>query len=326
MSLKLKIFLAALLLIAGFFIVRAGLYFNNSIKSATSANLGRQVLSAQEENPFAVDSDNDGIPDVEEAYYRTDPFNPDTDGDGFLDGEEVVSGFDPTKKDESPETNKSEKINVTENLTDRLVAGIFAGDLNPKNGEDKKYENGINNVTLAALDDAAKILYPQTNNENEIRISDDSKESQEAYLKSTAHILEGPFLESFMQQPQALNRAINLMAAGDNKNASQIFNDFSMKFTTAYTELLAIPVPSSWVNFHKHLLRIFQRMSINYSALSKANEDPVLALAALDDFSNNMLDINSSLMMELKNLIQKNNLEIPKSPLFEVLDILNFKP
>jgi hypothetical protein len=326
MSLKLKIFLAVLLLIAGFLVVRAGLYLNNSIKSAASANLGSQVLSAQEENPLAVDSDNDGIPDIEEAYYRTDPFNPDTDGDGFLDGEEVVSGFNPTKKDESRETDKSEKINVTENLTDRLVAGIFAGDLNPKNSKDKKYENGINNVILAALDDAAKTLYPQTNNENEIRTSDDSKESQEAYLKSTAHILEGPFLDSFMQQAQALNRAVNLMAAGDNKSASQIFNDLSMKFTTAYTELLVIPVPPSWVNFHKHLLRIFQKISINYSALSKASEDPVLALVALDDFSNNMLDINLSLMMELKNLIQKNNLEIPKSPLFEVLDILNFKP
>ncbi len=41
------------------------------------------------------DSDNDGLPDVEELRYGTDPNNKDTDGDGFLDGEEVQNGYNP---------------------------------------------------------------------------------------------------------------------------------------------------------------------------------------------------------------------------------------
>jgi hypothetical protein len=324
MSLKLKIVLGSLLLIAGFLIIRVGSSFYKSAKTAVSANIGGQILSAQEENPFAVDSDNDGIPDVEEAYYRTDPFNPDSDGDGFLDGEEIVSGFSPTKKDESQKTNESERINVTENLTDRLIAGIFAGDLNPRNKNDKKYQDGINQITLAVIDETLGTLSP-TLKEEEIKITDDSKQSQEAYLQSVAHLLEGPFLDSFIQQPQMLNRAVSLIARGDNENASRIFNDLSLRFTAAYTGLLATPVPPSWTDFHKHLLKIFQKISINYLVLSRAEDDPVLATFALNDFSNNMLDLSTSLMQELKSLIQKGELEIPKTPLFEVLDILNFK-
>jgi hypothetical protein len=42
-----------------------------------------------------VDSDGDGLTDVQEIMIGTDPFNPDTDGDGFSDGVEVASGSDP---------------------------------------------------------------------------------------------------------------------------------------------------------------------------------------------------------------------------------------
>ncbi len=47
-------------------------------------------------NFFAfLDSDGDGLADIEEAALGTDPANPDTDGDGFPDGFEVANGLDP---------------------------------------------------------------------------------------------------------------------------------------------------------------------------------------------------------------------------------------
>jgi len=42
-----------------------------------------------------VDSDADGLADVEEAEFGTSPVNPDTDGDGVSDRVEVFGGFDP---------------------------------------------------------------------------------------------------------------------------------------------------------------------------------------------------------------------------------------
>jgi hypothetical protein len=42
-----------------------------------------------------VDSDGDGIPDVDEVTLGLDPKNPDTDGDGLMDGVELRMGLDP---------------------------------------------------------------------------------------------------------------------------------------------------------------------------------------------------------------------------------------
>jgi hypothetical protein len=46
-----------------------------------------------------VDSDNDGLNNSREKYYKTNPNVPDTDGDGLLDGAEVKLGTDPTNSD-----------------------------------------------------------------------------------------------------------------------------------------------------------------------------------------------------------------------------------
>lgn len=44
----------------------------------------------------AVDSDNDGISDVDErTLFKTDPDNPDTDEDGVTDGVEIMRGYNP---------------------------------------------------------------------------------------------------------------------------------------------------------------------------------------------------------------------------------------
>ena len=42
-----------------------------------------------------LDTDNDGLTDINEAGYGTDINNPDTDGDGYKDGEEVLNGYNP---------------------------------------------------------------------------------------------------------------------------------------------------------------------------------------------------------------------------------------
>ncbi len=47
-------------------------------------------------NPNVIDTDNDGLSDYEEVkIYHTNPLNADTDGDGYLDGAEIKSGYNP---------------------------------------------------------------------------------------------------------------------------------------------------------------------------------------------------------------------------------------
>jgi len=45
--------------------------------------------------PAGLDTDSDGLTDLEEALFGSDPRNPDADGDGFLDGNEVFNLYSP---------------------------------------------------------------------------------------------------------------------------------------------------------------------------------------------------------------------------------------
>lgn len=63
--------------------------------------LDRIFSLGQREDPVPpLDSDGDGLSDIEEAEYGTDPFKSDTDGDGLTDWEEIfVYGTDPLNPD-----------------------------------------------------------------------------------------------------------------------------------------------------------------------------------------------------------------------------------
>jgi hypothetical protein len=47
-------------------------------------------------NPLKADTDADGLSDSDEVnVYKTNPLKTDTDGDGYIDGEEVKNGYNP---------------------------------------------------------------------------------------------------------------------------------------------------------------------------------------------------------------------------------------
>jgi Bacterial TSP3 repeat len=46
-------------------------------------------------DPYALDSDGDGITNQQELIFKTDPFNADSDGDGLIDKWEIDLGLDP---------------------------------------------------------------------------------------------------------------------------------------------------------------------------------------------------------------------------------------
>lgn len=52
-----------------------------------------------EKSWFTLDTDNDGLSDLEEITLETERENPDTDGDGYTDGVEIKNGFDPKSND-----------------------------------------------------------------------------------------------------------------------------------------------------------------------------------------------------------------------------------
>ena len=69
------------------------------------------------ENDAKIDSDNDGLTDIEEATYKTNPNKSDTDGDGHSDYVEVKSGYDPLKAPAAIETDSTATENTEESTS-----------------------------------------------------------------------------------------------------------------------------------------------------------------------------------------------------------------
>lgn len=91
------------------------------------------VENAPVDTATALDSDNDGIADADEAnIYGTDPYNWDTDGDGLGDGEEAfVTGTSPVTWDDTSGTAASDGSTdaaASELATDSAATGDAAAD------------------------------------------------------------------------------------------------------------------------------------------------------------------------------------------------------
>jgi len=92
-----------------------------------------------------LDSDNDGLTDLEETNLGTDPNNSDTDNDGYSDGEELENGYNPIG------TGKFGEGSVIEDENDQLY---FSSESN-KN-IDISTEKFVSNVNLT--DSSSKFI------------------------------------------------------------------------------------------------------------------------------------------------------------------------
>lgn len=66
--------------------------------SATTADVPPPAPEQPKLPPAGLDSDSDGLTDLEESLYGTEARNPDADNDGFLDGNEVFHLYNPAGK------------------------------------------------------------------------------------------------------------------------------------------------------------------------------------------------------------------------------------
>lgn len=67
----------------------------SSEASATTAPLPPPVPAAPTLPPAGLDTDSDGLTDLEEELLKSNPRDPDTDADGFLDGNEAFHLYNP---------------------------------------------------------------------------------------------------------------------------------------------------------------------------------------------------------------------------------------
>lgn len=85
---------------------------------------------------LAIDSDNDGLTDEQEAIYHTNPNDVDTDSDWYTDGEEIKNGFSPLVAGK----RMSEVDTDVDNLIDELEIK-FGTDLTKKDTDEDGFSD-----------------------------------------------------------------------------------------------------------------------------------------------------------------------------------------
>lgn len=283
MSLKLKITLVTMLLIAGFLVTRLGLFLNGGIKTATLANISNKAGEIKEKNTSLKDSDHDGIPDIYEAYYHTDPFNPNTDGDGYLDGEEVAEGCSPIIPAPNDCGFKGRiPQNVTEHFSSLMLGGLLSNDL--------KGDPASSSYLGLLIDDALRT--------KQILLSVDDINSK----KTTSIITQTPqkylnAIESVFKKYFFINKYGNLNSM-DYENFD--FSSYAENLNQLYGELIQISPPQDWEQTHENLVKFTLELKNYFSNLNDQKRDPLKALITISN-TESLLSEYAKIFKEISN-------------------------
>lgn len=283
MPTKIKIFLTLLTLAAVFSIYKTG----TSLRDFSRGTIGLTVSS-----PLPVldhDADHDGLTNAEESYWNTDWQNHDTDNDGFKDGEEVASGHDPNKPGPGDLLNTSK--NITDNLENLIVGGLYTKDLEPDKNN-TKYNKSIDGLALAVIDDFYNSQTPSSR--PRLTLIDSSRENQEIYLKDVAQIIKNDLLLSGPKIPFRGKAEENIILLASLKN----------NFDTIYQKLIQMSVPKKWKDLHHNLIALVDRAAKNYESLGQYKTDPYKAYVALGDLQNSDAEVKKILQQIQTNIIQ----------------------
>ena len=286
--------MAILILFIGIFV--GGFLFIKT--KAGSANIGDQVkyllgkeksVATQDKN---LDSDNDGLPDWQEAIYKTDPKKPDTDGDGYLDGEEVASGYDPTKKAPndalpSTDTNKARPLpkNLTKALTSRLSQAIVSGKIRsidkttgkPLTTEQLENEEGLKQTIEEAFSQQIAEFSLPNIPDKEINISEKTgKEETMTYLAQLD--------QSLNKMPQAPDSEMQLFYEAMKSRDFSKVQEISNLYQDTYDKLKQMTVPANFVSIHKGFMGVIWVTNNIYKAVINIDQDPLKTTIAFMNY------------------------------------------
>lgn len=266
MSLKLKVVLGILCLIAIILVSRVVAVIGRGI---TTASIGQQITVASG-NQVALaigdDPDHDGLSGVGESRYNTDPTRADTDGDGYLDGEEVVSGCNPKKA--APDDCSARTANVTKNIFRLVLGALQAGDLQSPT-DDQSIAKNLDTLTTTALDAInQKFSQPPAKT---LASLDAGTQDTPLYLVRVNENLKGSLLEPKQTLKDDLTQALTgVLAHPDQPNPA--LTKLQENFMASYEGMRAISAPATWQTWHTQMTSTLYTLAQAFALVGNSND------------------------------------------------------
>ena len=267
----------------------------------------------------AVDTDQDGLKDWEEALWKTDAKNTDSDKDGLSDGDEVKTGRNPAKAGPDdkldPKNTDSAGNAVPENLseTDKVAREFFARYLQASDG-------GKRQLSIEEQEQLALEITSRTNTDvketyylvSDIKKVADSRETKLAYAQGIVDILSVN-RDLFEFKDLLLIKDAFLLEEGVERDALlKKLNPYLTQYQTAILSLQKIPVPESLISSHLTLLNAHKTILESERKFAQFNQEPLSSLAALKGYqlgSNQM----TQALVNLKLLLASDGISFPFS-------------
>jgi hypothetical protein len=244
-------------------------------------------------NNSNIDSDKDGLTDIQEKEKGTDPKKADTDGDGFLDGQEIKNSFDPLR------AAPGDKLiaNGNTNFAINPVTNLNSNSNNNNNVNSIPKENFTENVALKVDDLITRYQlqvtpYASLDEESRLKLDKEVNEFTRNLLKSSGLDFafnipgdslnirdnESTQLEEYLKRVKSILVQHNLLAADQNieDGLRGIIKDLSAmskqdidwektgnlkkEVAEAYRDLFVLGVNPAQKDLHVRLLRILRSL------------------------------------------------------------------
>jgi len=282
---------------------------------ASDLNLANIETQTRVQKFMAVDSDNDGLKDWEEALWKTDPQKPDTDNDGTNDNDEIILNKDPLKKNINPEGQEPSdkidpeilanekkiqddfnKLTVTEKMGRELFSQYIATrKINSPLSETEKFM--IVENTLSYLPTLTFKIYTEKEI-GTINLSDN--ETLRNYSNAVAEIilinLKTPTedVQSIITDFSNINDDKKL--AQLTKQTFQRFSPLILKNQKTVLALLKVPVPQILIKEHLSLLNSFEEIYEGLDLIQKSAEDIITLIPLINNYNSSVNILADSLI------------------------------
>jgi len=302
-----------LIAVISFLIIGGGFFVLKNYGSGKSRQITEQKLSPASEPVIAQeidkDSDNDGLPDWEEALWKTDFNNPDTDGDGVFDGQEVKEGRNPlvagngkTDKIQNPNPEKppiEQTAQLPSTLTVAFGKEFFSEYMRLKQesgGElSQASKTEFVNSMASALGDVGKNTDDYLESDIKIASSDDEKTIRE-YGNNLALLIKKYFDPLPETEMTIFQRSLEKRTEDELKKLEPIADAYS---NTA-KEMTSLTTPASFSKSHLELINYFSNIAKELNEMQRFFTDPMQATLAFPRYQENaekayfiLLDLNA---------------------------------
>lgn len=270
--------LTAILMVAGAYVLPG---LNLPQTKPVNAELTDDLLASY----VSKDTDQDGLPDWQEALYGTSKDNPDSDGDGIQDGEAVRRGLlTPTAlASQLPDDPVGEEVlpgtaPAPGSITEQFARAFFEAVLKESGGAPMTEEAQAALVERLLADFSARAARSLNSSYTQVSVRTSHDVSVTAYAGSVEQILRARDVPEGVGEPLPLMQA--LMEEGDESARTKL-RTLARSYAAITSDLVALRVPPSLTAEHLALVRSFDMLAKATTLVADYEGDPLGVIGAL---------------------------------------------